>query len=42
MKLYHLIYEQTDKRKVSLAVLTYQGKVLIVKRFTQDLFFKTL
>jgi mutator protein MutT len=32
MKLYHLIYEQTDKRKVSLAVLTYQGKVLIVKR----------
>ena len=28
MKLYHLIYEQ----KVSLAVLTYQGKVLIVKR----------
>jgi len=32
MKLYHLIYEQKNIRKVSLAVLTYDNKVLIVKR----------
>ena len=32
MKIYHMIYEQKNMRKVSLAVLTYDNKVLIVKR----------